>query len=264
MISLPSAEPRGSKKKNSFLPRGYASLFDPALIDLPPNVDQPAAGEPANRRLGIAAQLAEGLSIEEWRRVWAAHLGLTHLADSVVGRVLSALNTTEEEDDTLVLFTTDHGDHLGQHRMYQKMEMYEQAIRIPLILQGPGIGVRICDTPVSHLDLMPTLLDHLGLESPGSLDGISLQPYLEAGTPLPERPIFSQYSGNPISGDLRRAVITRRHKYVYDPNDRPELYDLETDPLEMHNIAADQPALTSQLHQECKSWGESHGDGVKF
>ena len=246
------------------LPEPYASLFAPDRIDIPPNVDQPAAGEPANRRRGIAAQLAEGLSTEDWRRVWAAHLGLTHLADAVVGRILSALNAAGSEEETLVLFTTDHGDHLGQHRMYQKMEMYEQAIRIPLVLSGPEIGVQTCDTPVSHLDLLPTLLDHLGLESPDPLDGISLRPFLESGAPLPERSIFSQYSGNPVVGDLRRAVITRRHKYVYDPDDNPELYDLETDPLEMHNIASEEPDLVLQLHEECRRWGEARGDWVAF
>ena len=246
------------------LPEPYSSLFDPANIDLPPNVDQPAAGEPASRRRGIAAQLAEGLSMEAWRRVWAAHLGLTHLADAVVGRILSTLNVSGCRDETLVLFTTDHGDHLGQHRMYQKMEMYEQAIRIPLILSGPAIEAQTCAVPVSHLDLMPTLLDRFGLESPDPLDGISLLPFLEAGTPLPERSIFSQYSGNPVVGDLRRAVITRRHKYVYDPDDSPELYDLERDPLEMRNIAAEEPDITSQLHQECRRWGESSGDWVEF
>ena len=246
------------------VPEPYFSLFDPEKIDLPENINQPAKGEPPGRRQGIAAQLAEGVSMDQWRRVWAAHLGLTHLADAVVGRILDALDSRGSDEDALVLFTTDHGDHLGQHRMYQKMEMYEQAVRIPLILRGPGIQPQTCDTPVSHLDLMPTLLESIGINFPDNLDGISLRPFLENSTPLPKRPLFSQYSGNPVVGDLRRAVITRRHKYVHDPADQPELYDLEVDPLEMHNIAPDHPDLVRQLHEECKSWGQSHGDWVEF
>ena len=246
------------------VPEPHFSLFDPAKIDLPPNVGQPARGEPPNRRLGIAAQLADGINLDQWRRVWTAHLGLTHLADAVVGRLLETLDSTGRSDETLVLATADHGDHLGQHSMYQKMEMYEQAVRIPLIIRGPGILNQTCDTPVSHLDLLPTLLQSLDIDIPGDLDGLSLHSTLETGADPAERPIFSQYSGNPTLGDIRRAVITRRHKFIYDPADNPELYDLETDPLEMRNIAAAEPNLVAQLHAECQTWHQSHGDWIDY
>jgi len=246
------------------VPEPYASLFDPEKLDLPPNVGPPARGEPPNRRLGIAAQLAEGISIDQWRKVWAAHLGLTRLADAVVGRILATLEEKGNSNDTLTIFTTDHGDHLGQHAMYQKMEMYEQAVRISLILRGLKTQPRTCDTPVSHLDLLPTLLDIIGIEKPGGLDGISLRPFLEDGVSLPDRPLFCQYSGNPVVGDIRRAVITRRHKYVYDPTDRPELYDLEVDSLEMENLADREKDLAEHLHDQCRDGSQARGDWVEF
>ena len=247
-------------------PEPYASLFSPANIDLPPNVNLPAEGEPPNRRQGIAAQLAEDISMDQWREVWSAHLGLVNLADAGIGRILEALESSRQADNTIIVFTSDHGDHLGQHRMYQKMEMYEQAINVPLFIHAPGADAGTFDVPVSHLDVMPTLLDLLHIESPGDLHGISLGESILAGAPPPDRPIFSQYSGNPVTGDTRRAVITKRRKYIYDPASDPELYDLENDPLETHNLAIEDShtEIIQKLHEECKTWAREHGDGVKF
>ncbi len=175
------------------VPEPYASRFDPAVLDLPSNVGISAEGEPPGRRQGIAAQLAEGLTDDVWRSVWAAHLGLVNLADAGIGRVLSALDASGYADQTVVCFTVDHGDHLGQHAMYQKMEMYEPAIRIPLIISGAHISAQTIDAPVSHLDVMPTLLTLFGLEVPPDVDGRSLVDTLTKGSAPPEeRPVFSQ------------------------------------------------------------------------
>ncbi len=249
-----------------WVPEPYASMFPPDKLDLPSNIDQTALGEPANRRRGIAGQLAEGISMAEWRRVWAAHLGLVHLADAGIGQVFEALENMGKADNTAVVFLSDHGDHLGQHRMYQKMEMYEPAIRVPFIVRVPGGSPQQFDAPVSHLDVMPTVLDLLGIEHPDGLDGDSLRDTIVSGTSPPDKPVFSAYSGNAAVGDIRRAVITGRYKYIYDPRDVPELYDLEKDPLEMHNLAADgaHRSVMSDLHEMGKSWAQAHGDWVEF
>jgi len=248
------------------VPEPYASMFDPSKIELPENVGMPADGEPPNRRQGMAGQLAEGVTMDEWRKVWAAHLGLVRLADDAIGRMLTALESGGYAEDTLVVFTVDHGEHLGQHRMYQKMEMYEQAIRVPLVFHLPGTRGKVFDRPVSHLDVLPTLIDLIGLECPDDLDGESLVESVVSGEAPPERTVFSMYAGNKTPCHHRRAAITRRWKYVYDPEDVPELYDLETDPLEMHNLAADpQHAQTvRELHDECRRWHEARGDPIRF
>lgn len=248
------------------VPEPYASRFAPEAIDLPNNVGIPAKGEPANRRQGMPAQLAEGISLAQWRAVWAAHLGLVNLADAEIGRILDLLDDTGLATNTVITFLSDHGDHLGQHAMYQKMEMYEQAIRTPLIIRVPGATPRVIPTPVSHLDLVPTLLDTANIPVPDDLDGISLHAAITDGRPLPNRPIFCQYSGNPTVGDIRRAVITERYKYIYDPTDVAELYDLETDPLEMENLADDSSfaEVVEELHTSGKAWAELHGDWVTF
>jgi arylsulfatase A-like enzyme len=247
------------------VPEPYASKFDPAELVLPENVGLKAEGEPPGRRRGIAAQLAEGLADEEWRHVWAAHLSLVNLADAGIGRVLSVLDSSEQSDRTVVCFTTDHGDHLGQHAMYQKMEMYEQAINVPLIMKGPSIQKQVVGEVVSHLDLLPTLLTLLELPIPEDVDGLSLAETLTLGHSAPEnRIVFSQYSGNPTIGDIRRAAITQRYKAVFDPADSAELFDLEVDPLEMRNLA-DNKAYRD-IHQElllkCRTWALEHDDWV--
>jgi arylsulfatase A-like enzyme len=247
-----------------WVPEPFASLFPADTINLPVNVGVRSEGEPPGRRRGIAAQLGEDVSARQWREVWAAHLGLVHMADAGIGRMLRALQASGHDDDTVVVFTVDHGDHLGQHRMYQKMEMYEQAIRVPLIVRAPGARPQACDTPVSHLDVVPTLCDLMGLGKPDDLEGISIADTVLSGRPPLERSLFCQYSGNPTVGDIRRTAITRRFKYTYTPGDMPELYDLVDDPLEMRNIVAD-PAYASvvkELHQAARSWAESHGDWV--
>lgn len=244
------------------VPEPFASRFRPDRIDLPANVGRPSPGEPAAYRAGVPAQLAEGVTPEEWRRVWAAHLGLVHLADTGIGRVLDSLREVGLQDRTLVVFTSDHGDHLGQHGMYQKMEMYEQAIRVPLVVSGPGIAVQSVETPVSHLDLLPTLCDMLGARPPDGIDGVSLAATLRDRATAPRRTIFSQYSGNPVPGDVRRCAISGSHKYVWSPPDGFELYDLDADPLEMTNLAAlpEHRVTVARLHRECRAWGQAHAD----
>lgn len=241
------------------VPEPYASLFDPDKLNLPANVGIPCQGEPEEYRNGVPAQLAEGLTPEEWRKVWAAHLGLVNLADAGIGRVLDATAEAGNGNETLKVFVADHGDHLGQHGMYQKMEMYEQAVRIPMIFAGPGIGKRVVDIPVSHVDVKPTLLEFFDLPPSDELDGISLVPTLRRGIDPPNRPLFIQYSGNPVPGVHRRAVVDGRHKYVFSPPDGRELYDLEMDPLEMSNLARspENKVLMTRLHDELSRWERS-------
>jgi arylsulfatase A-like enzyme len=248
------------------VPEPYYSMFDPAKLNLPENVGLAAANEPPRRREGMPAQMAEGISMEEWRSVWAAHLGLVRLADDVLGRLQTALDSSGQAEQTLTVFASDHGDHLGQHCMYQKMEMYEAAVRVPLVFSGAGVSRGSSATPVSHLDIVPTLMDVLGAGSCSDLDGISLRSSLVDGAEPPERTVYCQYSGNYTLGDTRRAAISQRWKYVFDPLDAAELYDLENDPLEMRNLAAD-PAnakVIAELHRELAEYHSVRGDWVKY
>lgn len=247
------------------VPEPYASLFDPNKLELPSNVGIPSEGEPPNRRKGVPAQLASDMTLEGWRKTWAAHLGLTRLADDCVGRIIDALKQTGQYKDTIILFMSDHGDHLGQHRMYQKMEMYEQAIKVPMIIKVPACPAQTRTELVSHLDIVPTLLDLLELTIPDDIEGCSLKAVLSGEASLPERTMFSQYSGNPTLGDIRRAAITAQYKYIYDPNDEDELFDLQQDPLETINLAKklQYSEVKNKMKQELIQWGIEHQDWVR-
>ena len=248
------------------VPAEYSSLFNPDGLTLPSNVGVPSPGEPKNRRKGIAAQLAAELSGADWNKVWAAHLGLVRMADDAIGDVLDALKETNKYDDTLLVFTTDHGDHLGQHNMYQKMEMYDQAIRVPFLYKAPNTEPKEWDVPVSHLDIMPTILDMLKIDYPTDLDGISLAPSIKGQVAPPDKPVFCQYSGNPTVGDIRRAVVQGKYKYIYDPSDTAELYHLEKDPLEMDNLAGtkEHEGVQADLHEKCMNWAKDHKDWIEI
>lgn len=248
------------------VPEPYASMFDPKMLTLPENVGIPSPKEPENRRSGIAAQLAEELTLEDWRRVWAAHLGLVNMVDEAIGNVLESIQKVGKYENSMIVFTSDHGDHLGQHKMYQKMEMYDQAINVPFIFKMPKRKAQKWDVPVSHLDIVPTILDVLGIEIPKDLDGVSLASSIMGEEPPMWKPIFCQYSGNPTVGDIRRAVIEGQYKYIYDPRAKAELYNLIEDPLEMNNLAGDKEyeEIEKYLHEAGKSWAKTHGDWIEF
>ncbi|WP_300331198.1 sulfatase-like hydrolase/transferase [Fusobacterium sp.] len=208
---------------------------------LPKNINIPTKNEPTSRRKGIAAQLAEDHDVEHWKNVWKAYLGMTNYADSIVGKVVKLLKEKNMYDDTMIVFTADHGDHLGQHKMFQKMEMYEQAIKVPLIMKIPNIKSKKIKTNVSHLDVVPTILDFLGIDSKGyEFDGESLKDKIIEDR-MEDKYVYSQYSGNQVSvGDLRRCVVGENFKYVWDNENGEELFDLVNDQLEENNLADDE------------------------
>lgn len=247
------------------VPEPFASMYDPERITLPSNLNISSNNEPQLRRKGVPAQLAENTSIDHWKKVWAGHLGLTTMADELLGKLIDKLEKEGKLDNTLVVFTADHGDSLGQHKLYQKMEMYEECVHVPLVIKIPNGVCRKIDMPVSHLDLVPTLHEMIGYIS-DTTEGISLLSTIKGIATGEDRMIFSQYSGNPSYGTIRRAVISKNFKYVYDNNCEHELYDLQKDPREMNNIAGDESyrGIVETLHTECKAFHLKQKDYFKW
>lgn len=226
------------------VPPDQLALFPQEEIPLPANTGTPSPDEPASYRRGAAAQLGQHPPEKGWQQAWSAHLALSHLCDAQFGRVLDTLRETGRTDDTLVVFTTDHGEQLGQHGMYQKMEMYEPAVHVPAVVHLPGGAAAAPTTPVSHLDLVPTITELLGLPGLPGAEGISLAHSVRTGCEPPAHDVFGVYCGNHEFGDMRRMIVRENWKYVFDGNGE-ELYDLSADPLEMHSRAAD-PACAAQ------------------
>lgn len=247
------------------VPAEYLQLFDPDKIELPANTGRPAEGEPRSRRKGAPAQLGAQAPEGGWKKAWQAHCALSRLCDDQLAMVLQALKDTGADQDTLVVFTTDHGEHLGQHAMYQKMEMYEAAVRVPAIFHVPGMEPASLSTPVSHLDFLPTVLELLNLKPHDGAEGRSLAASVLRAEEPGEEDVFSVYCGNHRFGDIRRMIVRGQYKYVWDGAEA-ELFNLHLDPDETVNLAGDPAcqALCGEMHGRLKAWAETRGDGIPW
>lgn len=185
---------------------------------------------------------------DETRRVAiACYYGLVSFLDHNVGRVLAALESSGTRSETLVIYTSDHGDNMGARGLWGKSTMYEESVAIPLILAGRGIpSGKISQTPVSLVDAYPTLLHAFGQDSTPGVRGQSLLDV--AGAPShPERMVFAEYHA---AGAATGAFMLRRgcYKYVHYVDMPPQLFDLAADPEELHDIAGD-PAQAARLER---------------
>jgi len=182
-------------------------------------------------------------SMEEVRRCNAAYLAHCEMADANVGRICAALEEEGILRDTLVIYASDHGETCGAHRMFGKMSQYEDSIRIPLVAAGPGVARgRVEYSPVSHIDIFPTIAEAVGAGHPEEFRGISLWGMLRGEkNALRNAYVLSEYHANGFRGGAF-AVSDGRMKYVECVGERPMLFDLESDPEELHDLVRERPA----------------------
>ena len=241
-------------------PIEYAARFADFDFPVGASVHDSLAGKPEIQRRWAAARpvpVREG-----YRR--PLYFGCGSFVDAEIGRLLAGLRASGR-DDVWVIFTSDHGEMMGGHRLTGKgPAMYEEITRIPLIVAGPSqLGearrARQCIRPVSHLDIVPTVLELAGVARPEILAGVSLRPLLArggnapaAGAAAPHRPTvhmeFNRFSrdGNKLGGLVPiRAATDGRLKLAINRDDRDELYDLDADPAELVN-RIDDPALAAR------------------
>ena len=213
--------------------------------DMPkrPNVYDTLENKPVHQQVWSGPrrfQDREALRLNAW-----ALFGCNSFVDYEIGRVVAAIN--EQADRPAVLYTTDHGDMLESHSMYAKgPAAYEEICHVPMILRGFGKGE--IDTPVSHIDIAPTIWDFFGFENkPMMLQGESLLPLMEGERPA-SRDVFIEFGRYETDHDgfggfqPMRCIYDGRYKLVLNLLSEDELYDLETDPYEMTNRLND-PAL---------------------
>ncbi len=196
--------------------------------------------------------------MRRWREHCWAYARLTERVDAQIGRLLDALQEAGRLDDTLIVFTSDHGDMDATHRMEHKSTLYDEACRIPLIIRPPGglAGGRVDrEHLVSNgLDLLPTLCDWAGVSPQGAVPGRSLRRLVECGTD----DLWRESIG--VECAIGRAAITRRFKYSrYDIGANAEqLVDLECDPFEQKN-ALHNPEYQQDLPALRRIWEETFG-----
>jgi arylsulfatase A-like enzyme len=171
---------------------------------------------------------------------WRSHYyGLVTFVDEMVGRLVDALEERGVLDETLIVFTSDHGEMAGDYGRMGKGSFYEEVIRVPTIVVPPGgSDVDRFDGLVEVADLAPTILDYAGVEVPDVMPTRSLRPVLEGEREDHRASILSEYTTNDRSHSAK-CVRTDRYKYVFHAGGAPEFYDLEADPEELENLAGD-------------------------
>ncbi|MBD0329225.1 MAG: choline-sulfatase [Thermoleophilia bacterium] len=170
-----------------------------------------------------------------------AYYGLVTYVDRKLGELLAVLEATGQREDTVVVFTSDHGDMLGERRMVQKRVFYEWSVRVPLVVDVPGgDGGAAVSHAVSLLDLVPTLLDLAGVPAEERL------PAAGANVFAGEQPVFSEYHVEKVRAPSF-MVRDGRWKYVYTHGHDSRLYDLEADPGEWRDLAPEQPEVVERL-----------------
>ncbi len=196
-------------------------------------------------------------SAQQWRYYLWSYYRHVEMVDAEIGRVLDALDDAGRTEDTVVVFSSDHGDGMGGHRMVQKMYFYEEAAAVPFIVSWPGrIADRVRDTTylVSGLDVAPTLCDFAGLAAPPKARGRSLRPLLE------QRPVEWREFLVAETHTTGRMVRTPEFKYIaYQGDPTEQLFDLRTDPWETRN-AIGEPAradTVADLRKRLAEWEAS-------
>jgi arylsulfatase A-like enzyme len=210
------------------------------------------------------AYIRKNWTANQWRLHRWAYRRLTEIVDDEIGTVLDALHQAGLQDNTLVIFTSDHGDMDSAHKMEHKSVLYEEAVRIPFIMSYKDkipAGV-IDDTHLvsNGLDLLPTLCDYAGIKPPEELSGRSLRPLAEGKDVEQWRDFIVTESQN------GRMLRTKRYKYcIYDSGSRREqLTDLENDPGEMENLAEVETYndVLDEHRRLLRAWVEKTGDKI--
>ena len=171
------------------------------------------------------------------KTVIQAYYATTSFVDAQVGRILDKLKETGLDKNTVIVFTSDHGYHMGEHGHWQKQTLFENSTRVPLIFSGPGIdnNVRIESAPVELIDIYPTLMDLTGIESPDHVVGKSLKPIFENNNINIRNSALTKWR-NGYSIKTKNFRITRWKK---SENFEYELYDHRNDKKELKNLVND-------------------------
>jgi choline-sulfatase len=174
--------------------------------------------------------------VRDSRRAYAANISYL---DDKIGELLETLKECRLDENTILVFTSDHGDMLGERGLWFKMSFFEGSSRVPLMIHAPDrFSARRIDAPASTLDLMPTLADLAGLDYKSlasDLDGVSLLPALEK-TDVPDRPVYVEYAAEGSIAPM--AMVRQGHfKLTLAGKDPVQLFDLSADPHELNNLA---------------------------
>jgi arylsulfatase A-like enzyme len=247
--------------------RRYLDLYDGSELPVPESFRDDFVGKPGMHRR--ESEIWGELSEDDVRQGTHHYFAYCSQIDAQIGRILRSLEQTGEADRTLVAFCADHGDMLGAHRMWIKSWMpYEEVWRMPMILRFPGriAGGSQCPHLVQTHDLPHTFLELAGAEPLPYRGGRSLVPlFPDHESPDWEDSLLGAGYGCEFFV-TQRILFTTRYKYVFNGFDYDEMYDLQSDPHEMHNLIADssvasvREGLQAKLYELMNRLGDPYGD----
>ena len=264
-------------------PEPYNAMYDP--LDVPGFSRLATSEEESAQHPWLAYQLSRrhfraSTNEKKLRRMKAVYYGLMSEVDAALGRVIACLKEFGRWDNTMIVFTSDHGEQMGDHWLIGKCGYFDASYRIPLIVRVPGADAGrglIVERFTENVDIMPTMLDLIGAEIPGQCDGLSLRPFLEGRAAPANWRSEAHWEfdfRNPADNAAEQALdltlhqctmnIVRdaRYKYVHFTKSPPLFFDLEKDPGEFVNRANDPAYLPRVLEyaQKLLSWRMNHDE----
>ena len=240
-LSVSYDEPHGP----SLCPEPFNHMYDGFKFDSCPNFQDDLSKKPLMQQLWSGKNLhATEDEINQPSDGLSLFLGCNSFVDYEIGRVLDKIK--EVVPHAMVIFTSDHGDMLGAHRLFSKnAAAYKEVANIPLIIKG-GVKGCVVDTMASHIDIVPTIMDYFALPIPKLLEGKSMLPQIYDPSKEINDVVYTEFTRYEIDHDgfgglqIMRAVMSKRYKLVIHLLDSDEFYDLEKDPYEMNNLINDE------------------------
>ena len=223
----------------------FAGMYEPSSIPKWPSFEDNFKNKPYIQKQQLYSWGIENFTWNDWAPVVARYYAIISQLDDAIGRIINKLDSLGLADDTLVIYTADHGDMCGSHRMMDKhYVLYDDIVKVPLIARWPGVvkSGAVCSNFICHsLDIPPTMLDIVHIENKEFFQGNSLLPLLKGdgkgnSTNNLRQYAVSTYNGQQFGLYTQRMIRTEKWKYIWNTTDIDELYDLQEDPYELHNV----------------------------
>tara|TARA_R110002096_G_scaffold163992_3_gene331633 strand:+ start:3133 stop:4602 length:1470 start_codon:yes stop_codon:yes gene_type:complete len=246
MLSIP--DPHGPDTVRA----PYDTMYDDDVVEKPRTYDK--------ERKGVPSWAAP----QKCNYPMASYRGMIKCIDDCVGRLLEALRERELLENTIVVFTADHGDMRGEHHRQNKGIPLEASAKVPFVARFPSqikAGTQV-DEVVNTVDFLPTMLALMGVETAGKEEGRDASPLLKSEREGNDwkNVTFMRGTGRPGSSEGWISAVTPRHKLILSSHDKPWLLDLETDPDELINFIDAQPEVAKELARDLSNYADQHGD----
>lgn len=244
-------------------PEPYASMYHADEIELPPNYMHDHPFDLGIRNIRDEVLAAQPRDDAEVRQHIADYYGMISHMDYEIGRILQTVEDKGLADNTIVIYTADHGLSVGQHGLLGKQNLYDHSIRIPMIMRGPDIGVGKRSDALCYLyDLFPTICERAGVALPETNEGYSLNALLNGHTDTHRHSIFAAYQngfGHPDGKPYQRMVKGDRFKLiqsVLDDTVTTQLFDIQADPYEINDLSVDRQYhhVITNLAKRLRNW----------